>query len=177
MRVAAPYSATILDRFPGLFVKHEAEVRKPKKREFFTVHPEYSRGMPLLSIQEKKWQDSFFLVAKSLWSSLSSHMRWYRIYVAMSYPEELFLFPARGKNRGMADPWYDSLQEMIEQAKTGWVSYPTTGHNRYNVEFMQGEDKPAWKEIDVDSLFEDAFENRIIMDMDDPIVNHLGKSP
>jgi hypothetical protein len=157
-------------------------VRRPGRSEFFRVHPEPEFTVDAFVIEHMDGLDrtTYWLsseVRSVLNVELAEELRPVRLYTCISKRNVVFLWPARlptvGSNAGRA--WHESALLVAEQAKTLWVKMVGNRDlGAYDYVKARGElGEPQWPEKSFLELLDTAFRERIITDMDHPVVRDL----
>ncbi len=94
-------------------------VRRPRKQEFFRVHPADDYTLDSMVYEREDGIDrEVYLVAPALRAELVDVCRRVRLYVCMSKRGVMFLWPARLPDTdGAGRPWHASALEIAEEAK------------------------------------------------------------
>ncbi|MCH9732729.1 MAG: hypothetical protein K0U84_24215 [Actinomycetia bacterium] len=153
-------------------------VRKPKRTEFFRVHPgsDFSYDMALLERSDGMDRESY-LVDPAVQHLVSSELRPVRLYVVINKHGGLFLWPVklpsdeRDRLRHMAD----SALRAAEQAKTLWTKIVWEKHlgawEMYRAKGDLGE--PQWPEKSFAELLAIAFRSFLIDRPDHEVIREL----
>lgn len=150
-------------------------VRKPHRQEFFRTHPDPEMTLQTAILEFKQDRQSFIVtpelaphlpgeaVAKLLIPTLTNH-------------GSLCLWPIRlPDEQGRLDEWNTVAIEAAERAKTKWVRLMANmGAGTYDVLEARGQfPDPVWPDVALEKLLELAFKDRVIEDLDHPVLQRL----
>jgi len=153
-------------------------VRKPKRTEFFRVHPgpDFSHDMALLERSDGMDKESY-LVDPTVQHLVSSELRPVRLFTVINKHDGVFLWPIKlpsddhDRLRQMAD----SALRAAEQAKTLWTKIVWEKHlgawEMYRAKGDLGE--PQWPEKSFTELLEIAFRSYLIDTPDHEVIREL----
>jgi len=76
---------------------------------------------------------------------------------------------------GRLDPWNDAALIAAERAKSVWVRIASNmAKGSYDVWEANGDyPDPEWPQVELATLLELAFKDRVIEDVDHPVLRHL----
>jgi hypothetical protein len=155
-------------------------VRKPHRLEFVRVCPD-----PTMSVTGAIYfppreddDDDVYFVAKPMRAFLAKEMRSVLLRLAISRRGTLFIWPLvlPTDENSQGRSWHETALKAAGLAETRWVRViADKGMNGYRVLVAEGQlNEPEWPK---DKTFEDllaiAFENRIIMSDDHPVIRRL----
>ncbi|WP_328667620.1 hypothetical protein OG905_11395 [Streptomyces sp. NBC_00322] len=155
-------------------------VRRPKRGEFFRVHPSDDYVIDSYIIEREDGMDRVvYWVAPSMRDELFGDMRKVRLYTCITKRGTVFLWPVKlplsdSPNSGRA--WQQSALEAAEAAKTLWVKM--TGNRElgaYEIFMARGDlGEPQWPDKTFRELIGIAFKgDRIIDSLDHPVIREL----
>jgi hypothetical protein len=161
-----------------LLVKKELNtipIRKPGKQEFVRTHPDPDYRIQL-SLIEIKGESEYYLVLPSVRDHLISEITAQYLFLTMNRDGVLSLWPVKiptdtdRKNR-----WPQSALEAATSAATKWVRVKANmSLGAYEHYSAAGElTDPDWPERSFEELLNIAFRDRIIGDLEHPIVKRL----
>lgn len=150
-------------------------VRKPKKQEFFRVHPgeEYRLDTALLELKD---ENEIYLVMPNMRDALLGEVQPYRLQLAANRQGVVFFIPVRipGED-GRSNPWHESLASGCELATSQWVRITADmslgGYQPYMSRVDHPE--PDWPEKTLEELLEIAFKGYVIDGADHPVIRRL----
>jgi hypothetical protein len=153
-------------------------VRKPKRTEFFRVHPapEYTVDTYLLE-RDTGMDTDAYLVAPEFQHLVLSELRQVRLLMVINKRGTVFLWPIKLPNddndriRRIAD----TALQCAEQAKTLWVKmHWERDLGGYEMQRAKGElGEPQWPEKSFRDLLEIAFRQHLIDRPDHPVIREL----
>jgi hypothetical protein len=171
LRLPANYGAT-------LGVKKlltNVPVGRPRKPQFFRVHPSDDMAFPAMVLEQKEVRESY-IVMPDVAQEITEMLRPVMLHAAIDRQNNVFLIPVPlpGES-GLRNPWHESLAQALEQAKLKWLRISANmsigGYDVYQAEATLPE--PEWPEHDIEALIRVAFRGKIITGLDHPIVQSL----
>jgi hypothetical protein len=141
-------------------------VRKPKRTEFFRVHPgaEYCLDS-VVFVREDGIDREVYLIAPALRAELVDACQRVRLYTCINKRGVVFLWPARLPDaEGGGRAWHTSALEIAEEAKKSWVRMQGNRDlGAYELHRARGDlGEPAWPDTPFKELLKLAFKERFI---------------
>jgi hypothetical protein len=150
-------------------------VRRPRKDEFFRVHPGEDFTMDVLVVDRDDDQETY-VVMPAYADPLLEVARPARLFTCMSRRGTVFIWPARipGES-GPGRRWAETGLKIAAQAETLWVRmYGDRGLGGYEMVRARGDlGDPKWPDKSFRELLRLAFEDRIIDRADHPVIREL----
>jgi hypothetical protein len=155
-------------------------------QEWIRIHkdPSYTRNVALIDYKvadgKKVKGKDFFLVVPKLRNSLAGEFYIYTLFLGITRQNVLFMWPIRlpGED-GTDNDWWVSAREHAQFAKDKWIRViSNTALGAYE-KYPRGKDwdhiQPEWPEplLPFDKLLRIAFKDKIIEDMNHPLVKEL----
>jgi hypothetical protein len=141
-------------------------VRRPRKQEFFRVHPAAEYTLDSLVYEREDGLDrEVYLIARPMWGELVDVCKRVRLFTCMSKRGVVFLWPARLPDAdGAGRPWHQSALEIAEEAKKSWVRmHGNRDLGAYELFRARGDlPEPAWPDKPFKELLQVAFKDRFI---------------
>jgi hypothetical protein len=151
-------------------------VRKPKRQEWFRAFDGPGWPFPTRILESQEDKDTIYLVANRLWSVLGDELKEKLLFLCLSRSGEVFLWPIRLVDPfGKPDYWSLTAREAAETAKTRWTRNTSDmNRGRYRV-YTSGVDLAPvqWPSLSPEEIIELAFGDRMIEDIDHPILRRL----
>jgi hypothetical protein len=155
-------------------------VRRPKKSDFFRVHPgdDYTLDT-LILVREDGLDREAYLVAPSLRAELVDDAQRVRLFTCISKRGVVFLWPARlpeAESAGVGGrAWHVSALEVAEEAKKSWVKLRGNRElGAYEMDRARGDlGEPAWPDLPFKELVKLAFKERFIDSPHHDVVREL----
>ena len=152
-------------------------VRKPDKTWFVRVHPdeEYRLQTAVLELKEER---ETYLIAPNLWSELSTEATFTPkvLFTAVNRQGVLFLWSIRlPGSDGRRDDWNASALEGATMGMKGWVRVTANmSLGAYEVCEATGHiPEPTWPDESFQALIKIAFKDRLINELDHPVLKRL----
>jgi len=150
-------------------------VRKPHKQEFIRVNPEpeYRLETGLLELKEDR---EFYLLAPDVRDQMPGDWVPVRLVTCITRQGVIFLWPLKLPDPdGRANSWYETALTGADMAARQWVKLVADMNlGGYQAYVATGElPEPEWPEHDFQRLIAIAFRDRVIRDMDHPVINRL----
>ncbi|ORA12612.1 hypothetical protein BST16_16845 [Mycobacterium asiaticum DSM 44297] len=151
-------------------------VRRPKRTEFFRVHPDFVLDTLLLERDSGMDKDSY-LVVPELQHLVLPELRRTRLFVAITKRGTVFLWPVKlpmeGNDSGRRVA--ETALQGAEQAKRSWVrlswSRDLGGYEMLRAKGDLG--TPQWPEKSFRDLIEIAFQHHLINRPDHEVIREL----
>lgn len=150
-------------------------VRRPSKQSFVRVYPEegYAEWFGVIQLDG---EDETYLVPEALQGELAAEMKRVRLYTAIDPQGNVFLWPVPQPNPERPSDWHLSHHEIAQRARRDWVrlrSNKTLG--AYVAQVPMGNiEEPKWPEgLHYGDLLRKAFKDRVIKDLEHPVVKRL----
>lgn len=153
-------------------------VRKPKRTEFFRVHPEHVLDTYVLEWDSESGmgKDSY-LVMPEAQDLVRDELRHTRLLVAMNRQGTPFLWPIKlpGGDNDRIHRIADTALQAADLAKTRWVRMVWNSNlGAYDIHRATGDlGDPQWPERSFRDLIEIAFRNNLISGPDHPVIKAL----
>jgi hypothetical protein len=192
--IASPKPAVTIDLDDALgderALKHDLledtppviDVRVPKKREYFMVHPTLERVTQVVEYTAPEGIGrAYYLATSQMRRKLEEEdLKTVRLVVCMSLTDRsIFLWPMNEDDEGSENPWNTSSRKHAERAKGYWarrVSHRKGGGKGYGTKFAPpGHPLPEWPEKTMREWLIEAFQEggRIIDSVDHPVFRAL----
>jgi hypothetical protein len=152
-------------------------VRKPDKTWFVRVHPSSDYAIDTYVIELKEERENY-LVAKPLWPELVGEANFSprSLLTAINRQGVLFLWPVRlpGPD-GKIDEWSRTAMEGAKMSRERWVRVTSNmAAGSYDVFYATGDlPDPEWPPTPFKDLLRTAFKDRLIEDMNHPVLRKL----
>jgi len=146
------------------------DVEKPRKEEFFRVHPNKEYHFDVLICKDK--YNPTHLVNPSLQTSLNHFVKRKTLVTVITRNGEIKLFPIRANAR---DKWTESAKKAIELGVSDWVQLvPLRYKATYKVRVAKGDlPEPEWPNLSPEEIFTTAFDGFVINDLKHPYARKL----
>jgi hypothetical protein len=163
-------------------VSPTVEVRVPRKREFFMVHPTLERVTQVVEYAAPEGLGrAYYLATSNMRRKLEDEdLKTVRLVVCMSLTDRsIFLWPMNEDGEGADNPWNTSSRQHAERAKRYWarrVSHRKGGGKGYGTKFApEGHPLPEWPAKTMREWLVEAFQEggRIIDSVDHPVFRAL----
>ena len=149
-------------------------VRKPNRREFVRIHPEFSLRVFILELKEER---ETYLVEPSVVAGLSDETRIVTLHLAVNPQGAIFLWPVpEPRLDGKENDWWTSTRIAAQRARTVWIRMVANmSLGAYDVFVAAGAlGNPIWPDQTMAEILQVAFGDRyIIWDLDHPVVRRL----
>jgi hypothetical protein len=152
-------------------------VRKPAKDWFVRVHPDEHYRLQTAVIELKEGRETY-LVDKGLWPELATEATFSprALFTAANRQGVVFIWPIRlpGPN-GRVDEWSRTALEAAEMAAKSWVRVVANmALGAYEVSWATGQlPEPEWPDLPFKDLLRIAFKDRLIDNVNHPILRRL----
>jgi hypothetical protein len=152
-------------------------IRKPDKAWFVRVHPSEEYALQTAVIELKEDRETY-LIAPQLWPALATETTFSprALFTAINRQGVLFLWPVRlPGSDGKLDAWSQSALQAAKMAKEGWVRVAANmALGAYDVFLASAElADPDWPDTSFRDLLSVAFKDRMISDLDHPVLRKL----
>ena len=153
-------------------------VKKPSKEWFVRAHPDAAYRLQTAVLELKEGDRETYLVARDLWSELSSEPTFSpRLLVtAINRQGVLFLWPIRLPGAdGKLDDWSRSAMGAANEAKSQWVRITANmSLGAYDVAIASGlASEPSWPEMKFQEIIKIAFRDKVISEWSHPVLQRL----
>jgi hypothetical protein len=152
-------------------------VRRPRKQEFFRVHPSDDYILDTRVYEREDGLDrDVYLVTPALHAELIDVCKRVRLFTCISKRGVLFLWPARLPDAdGAGRPWHQSALEIAEMAKKNWVRmHGNRDLGAYEPFRARGDlGEPAWPDGSFQDLIRLAFRERLIDSVHHDVIREL----
>lgn len=150
-------------------------VRKPGRQEFFRAHPDLDMWLET-TVLELKEDRLTYLVEPGLAPHLPGEAVPKLLVPTITTQGTLALWPIRLEDeRGRLDEWNTVALEAAERARTKWIRLMANmGAGTYDVLEAAGTfSEPTWPELSLRQMLSMAFKERVIGDLDHPVLKRL----
>jgi hypothetical protein len=150
-------------------------VRKPQRQEWVWVHDGVDWCLRTFVLESKADRETF-LVDPELWPALRDELTEKVIHAAITRSGEVLLWPLRVADAfGKIDPWNESAHEAVAIGRKQWIRVSADmARGRYRVLTSLVElAPPEWPSLTFDEMVELGFRDRVIADLDHPILKRL----
>jgi len=150
-------------------------IRKPGKQTFSRVHPDpaYQLDTMVLELEE---EGETYLVMPHLYAELGREITPKRLYTCITKQGVCFLWPIKlpGED-GRLNSWPQSALEAAEIGKEKWIRVKSNKSlGAYEVfEATATFPDPKWPDVTFEELVTLAFKEKVINDLEHPIVRQL----
>ena len=150
-------------------------VRKPRKQEWFMVHPDPALHYPLPLIHDEM-DNEFYLYNPELVAVGFDELVRKQLYYSINRQNVIFLWPVKMPDiDGRLDSWNESAHTAAKEAQEKWVRIVSNRSLRgYDIAYTRNElEPPEWPDMPLDEIYELAFGKRLIESDDHPILKAL----
>ena len=151
-------------------------VRKPSRQDFVRVNPSPDYRLSPAAVVELREDNEIYLVTPNMANELPNEFFTVMLLTAINRQGVLFLWPIKlPRPDGRQLDWYRSAAEAAEQAMTDWVRVSANMQlGAYEVAIATANlPEPAWPELPFPEILKIAFRDRIIDNIDHPVVRRL----
>jgi hypothetical protein len=152
-------------------------VRKPRRDEFFRVHPEDGFTLDVLAVERDDDMDrETYIVMPACADAVAEVARKVRLFTCISKRGTVFLWPAKLPVEGSAGRRYsETALRIAGEAKILWVRmWGDRALGGYAMVRAKGNlEEPKWPDKEFRELLRIAFEDRIIDRPDHPLIREL----
>ncbi|MGO9122863.1 MAG: hypothetical protein ACLQPD_35240 [Desulfomonilaceae bacterium] len=149
-------------------------VKKPERHWFTRVHPEWQFETALLEDKDDRTE---YLVTPSLWADLDQEITRKVLFPAITTHRVVFIWPIkRPKDDGRTDHWSESALDAARLGRKNWIRVRANMQlGAYEVLTAMGTlPEPEWPDdITFNDLVKIAFKDRIIKDLEHPVLKRL----
>jgi hypothetical protein len=153
--------------------------RRPSPQDFIRVHPsqKYRDNFAVIDLKEDR-ED--YLVRPEIIPELANEIVYKTLYTAINRQGICFLWPVRYPSPDdRRNDWARSAREAAELAMTRWVRMKANrdlgAYEIFEAESVMAD--PVWPELSFQQLIKTAFRDRIIADIDHPVIRRLRGLP
>ena len=151
-------------------------VGRPPRSAFFQVRAGEEHRLQT-AILDLKDQREVYLVAPSLWGSLSGELVRVVIFMYVTHQRVVGLWPVRlPDDQGKLDPWNRSKLEAARLAESRWVRLRSNmALGAYEILVAENNDEePTWpKDLGLEETIKIAFKDNRIDDLGHPVLRAL----
>jgi hypothetical protein len=148
-------------------------VRKPNKKWFVRVHPDY--GFPVTLLEDDESGD-LYLVLPGIRAELADYAKTFSLHLAMNRQGVTFLWPVPVPDpNGRQMDWHVVHRKAAETAKTKWLQMiPDMAIGSYRLKVAKASwSEPEWRPESFQEILEIAFKDRIVGDRNHPVAKQL----
>ncbi len=170
-RIPASYGATLGVKK----ILMNVPVGKPKKTQFFRVHPDSGMSFDVLLLEDKDNGD-YYILNQEVAQVLSSLVRPTTLRTGIDRNNNVFLIPVPlPGDDGKRNQWHQSLAQALQLAESNWIRMTANMHvGGYDVYQAESRlEEPEWPDTGMAKLIEVAFRGKVITTIDHPIVQSL----
>jgi hypothetical protein len=150
-------------------------VRKPNKQDFVRVHPspEYRENLAVIELKDDR---ETYLLLPGVARNLPGEFVMATLFAAINRQGVLFLWPVKlpGPD-GKVMAWHTSAAEAAELAMTRWVRVTANmslgAYDIYKAAATIPD--PEWPQYTFQELLRTAFKDRLVTDLNHPLVKRL----
>ena len=117
-----------------------------------------------------------YLVTPAIVEALADEVKLVRLHLTVTRGGGVFLWPVPlpGPD-GRRNPWHDAAERAALEATRRWVRVkPNMGAGTYDVDAAAAEiAEPEWPDLEMRELLRLAFGERLIADLEHPVVRRL----
>jgi hypothetical protein len=153
-------------------VKIPAE--RPNNQTYFRAHPNLAQLVDI--IYDADDRNKPYLINQNKVRDLIEFTKRAILYVCVKTSNDPFLLPVHQPDaEGKQNPWHESRQAAVNEAKENWVRLQPNQKNQcYDVIVAEGNlAEPKWPELNIQQYLELAFKNAIVDTEDHPLVKKL----
>ena len=150
-------------------------VHKPSAQDFVRAHPsaDYRMNAPVIELRDDREE---YIVAKELVPELVGEFVNKTLFTTINRQGVTFLWPVRLPDPDGKDfEWWRSMREAANLAMTQWVRIKANKHlgayEMFVAESVMSE--PVWPEVSFRELIKLAFRDRLITQLDHPVIKRL----
>jgi len=159
---------------PIIQVQEFITVEKPRKEEFFRVHPDESYHFNVL-VYESQHRPTH-LVDPCLEETLKHFIKRKKLMLVITRNGELKLFPV---DENSNSKWAQSSRDAIKRAQKDWVQLIPVRAKASNIIRTASGDlsQPQWPNLSPGEVFTAAFDGLVIDGLEHPIARMLRGDP
>ena len=152
-------------------------IRKPSKEWFVRTRPDSAYWFPTTVLELKEDQE-IYLVAPALRAELEGESTFSPrlLVVSMNRQGVLFVWPLKlPKEDGRIDQWTRSAMTAATEAQTRWVRVTANmSLGAYEIGVSTGvASDPTWPDLSLQEIIKIAFRDKMISDLDHPVLKRL----
>lgn len=151
-------------------------VRRPSSQEFFRVHPDPDWRLDTALIEIKADRE-VYLVDPKIWPLFPNECKPKTIYTTMDRRNVITLWPVGlPDEKGRTNDWHSSAHEAAELSTSKWVRLSANmSLGAYDIDIALGTfPDPVWPtDLAFQDLLRIGFKNRLIEDLDHPVLQRL----
>jgi hypothetical protein len=150
-------------------------IRKPRKDQFFRVHPDEAWRLQSM-VLDLKDEGEIYILSPAVWNVLPELAKPVTLHTAVDRMGNPFVIPVPlpGPD-GKRNPWHESLSQCVLKAQTYWVrcsaNMAVGGYDLLVAEALRVD--PKWPEIGFEEMMAIAFRGRVIENADHPTIRQL----
>jgi hypothetical protein len=151
-------------------------VRKPNKQDFIRVRAEPSFRENFAMIELREDRELYLIAGAGLVTEIAAEAVNVTLYTAINRQGVVFLWPVRLPNAdGREMVWHTSAREAAAEAINTWIRVqPNMSLGAYELIAAEGiTAQPSWPDVSFQELIRIAFRDRLITDLDHPVVKRL----
>ena len=151
-------------------------VRKPHKQEFIRVHPDPAYRENFAMIELKEDRETFLIAGAGLAAELAAEAINVTLFTAVNRQGVLFLWPVRLPSAdGREMVWHSSAREAAAEAVKTWTRVSANmALGAYDIAIADGiSSEPQWPDLGFQELLRIAFRDRLVTDLNHPVVKRL----
>jgi hypothetical protein len=149
-------------------------IRKPSNQDFIRVHPspQYRETLAFLELKDDR---ETFVVNLAAVPELQAECFVATLFTCITRTGVLFVWPVRVPTDGRSNDWYTSAATAAQHAMTRWVRVKANMSLRaYDIfEAEATIPDPTWPELDLAAITRIAFKDRLITNIDHPVIKRL----
>jgi hypothetical protein len=151
-------------------------VRKPNPHDFNRVHPDPAYRANLAVIKLRDERDETYLLTPSIARALPGEFGMATVFTAINRQGVLFLWPVMlPQPDGRPNEWNRSAAEAAEMAMTKWIRVKANmslgAYEIYEAQSLIAD--PKWPDQPFQELLRIGFRDRLVNNLDHPLVKRL----
>jgi len=157
-------------------VLRHVPVRKPSRTEWVRVHPDVNMQLTTGVFVDREERGEVYFVSPHLRNELTGEWKPIVLATTISRQGVLLLWPVPlPDERGKSNPWADTARDACSMAQREWVRVvPDMSLGAYRVHRAEGVlPDPVWPDITLSELLKLGFKDRVIDNVDHPVVRRL----
>lgn len=149
-------------------------VRKPKKTEWFQVNPSDKYKIRIAFFEDEA-SGEIYALTPGVREQLKLHdYRTATLHLCVNRQGVPFLWPIKKSGvDGKANRWFDSANEAASIAQKGWIRMSADSDSYVVYPAITEFAPPSWPEKNMKELLKLAFRERMIQDMEHPLIRQL----
>jgi hypothetical protein len=151
-------------------------IRVPTKKTWFRCHPDPAHKIEVGIVEVDETNEDYLVSSPEVCFALEGLYTPVLLRTAMTSRRVVFLMKSKlPRSDGLGASWALSAAEAGDRATKCWVRmHSNKDLGAYEVHEATGQiEDPTWPEQDLQALMRIAFHNRIITDLDHPVVKQL----